>query len=275
MRIAPLVVALSLLASSAVAQSPTTRAYVRVTAKDSSGAPVQAAEIVIRSGLKDVVAQGTTDDEGRGVFAVTVKDSSDFQITMRKIGYRRGDRFFGVGPRDTAVINLIVPRPATNTLAAMTVTAKRENKLTSYELTADDIENASGFLENGWEVVKQLRPMMLTSRGGCATGAQEIWVNGKRIRLPLYPTGLAAARAMVNAPPRTRVSYVPVSVLSDIAPEHIAEIRYHDCFDTSMAVVGNNDAIFVTLKPGVVYVQDVGSFVISAEEEQKMAAKKK
>jgi hypothetical protein len=66
-----------------------------------------------------------------------------------------------------------------------------------------------------------------------------------------------------------------VSVLSEIAPEHIAEIHYHDCFDTSMAAVGNNNAIFVVLKPGVVYEQDVGSFVISETEEERMAAKKK
>jgi hypothetical protein len=116
---------------------------------------------------------------------------------------------------------------------------------------------------------------MLTSRGGCNTGAQEVWVNGKRIRLPLYPTGLAAARAFVGVPPHARFSYVPVSVLSEIAPEHIAEIHYHDCFDTSMAAVGNNNAIFVILKPGVYYQQDVGSFVISEAEEERLAAKRK
>ena len=55
---------------------------------------------------------------------------------------------------------------------------------------ADEIESADRpSMDNGWEVVKQLRPVMLTSRGGCATGVQEIWVNGKHIRLPLLPTG--------------------------------------------------------------------------------------
>src|SRR3954469_23611428 len=139
---------------------------------------------------------------------------------------------------------------------------------------ADEIENADGYLENGWEVVKALRPVMLTSRGGCATGAQEVWVNGKRIRLPLYPTGLAAQRALVGAPPRTRVTYVPISVMSDIAPEHIAEIHYKDCFDHSMAVVGTNNAIFITLKPGVEYIQDVGSFVMDEATEKRVNAKK-
>ncbi len=267
--------AVTTLASIAGAQRTTDRAaFVRVTARDSSGAPLANAELTIRSGLRDVVAQARTDEEGHAVLSVPAKDSTDYQLTMRKIGYPRGDRFFGVAPKDTADVKLIVPRPKPTALEAVTVTAKRENKYNSYDLDADEIENATGYIANGWDVVKALRPAMLTSRGGCDTGAREVWVNGKRIRLPLMPTGLDAQRALVNAPPRTRVSYVPISVLSTIAPEHIQEIHYHDCFDTSMAAVGNNDAIFVTLKPGVIYVQDVGSFVVSSEEEQRLKAKK-
>jgi hypothetical protein len=265
---------LTIAVTTATAQSET-RVVVRVTAHDSSGAPIAAAEITVRTGLTDVVAQTTTDADGRGTLALSARDSSDFQITMRKIGYARGDRFFSVGPHDTATVNIIVPRPSTNTLAPMTVTADRLSRFNTYDLYADEIENTNGWIGNAWEVVKKLRPVMLTSRGGCDTGAQEAWVNGKRIRLPLYPTGLAAARARVGVPSRARFSYVPVSVLSEIAPEHIAEIHYHDCFDTSMAAVGNNNAIFVVLKPGVIYEPGVGSFVISAEEEERIMAKKK
>lgn len=275
MRVAIAVAALSTFAAIAGAQTKS-EAFVRLTAHDSSGAPVAGAEVTVRSGLKDVVAQGTTDDVGHLVLSVPAKDSTDFQLSMRKIGYVRGDRFFAVAPRDTAAVNIIVPRPSANMLAPVQVNAERaSNKYYSYDLYADDIENADGWMDNAWEVVKRLRPGMLTSKGGCSTGAQEVWVNGKRIRLPLYPTGLALARARVGVPPGARFSYVPVSVLSEIAPEHIAEIHYHDCFDHSMAAVGNNNAIFITLKPGVIYQENVGSFVISADEEAKMAAKKR
>jgi hypothetical protein len=274
MRVASVLLALFTVAGVAGAQQGD-RAFVRVTAHDSSGAPVPGAEITVRSGLKDVVARTTTDDDGRGFIRLQTKDSSDFQLSMRKIGYARGDRFFSVGPRDTTEVSIIVPRPSTNTLEKVTVTADRLSRYNRYDLYADEIENTDGWMDNGWEVVKRLRPVMLTSRGGCATGAQEVWVNGKRIRLPLYPTGLAAARARVGVPSRARFSYAPVSVLSEIAPEHIAEIHYHDCFDHSMAVVGSNDAIFIVLKPGVMYEENVGSFVISEAEEEQMAAKKK
>ena len=103
---------------------------------------------------------------------------------------------------------------------------------------------------------------MLTSRGGCDSGVREVWVNGKRIRLPLLPTGMVLARARVGVPPRARFSLAAVSIMSEISPEHIQEINYHDCFDASMAAVGNNDAIFVSLKPGVMYQENVGTFVM-------------
>lgn len=274
MRIAMAVVALSTVSALAGAQTKS-QGFVRVTAHDSSGAPIPDAEVTVHAGLKDVVAQTRTDSDGHAVLSVPAKDSTDYSLTLRKIGYVRGDRFFAVAPKDTAAVNIIVPRPSAAALAPMQVTATQTSKYYSYDLYADEIENASGWMGNAWEVVKRLRPGMLTSKGGCATGAQEVWVNGKRIRLPLYPTGLAAARARVGVPPGARFSYVPVSVMSDIAPEHIAEIHYHDCFDHSMAVVGNNNAIFITLKPGVIYQQDVGSFVISEAEEAQLAAKKK
>jgi len=269
MRIAPVVLTLFGVASAAGAQA-SNHAIVRIAARDSAGTPIPAAEIAITKGLKDLVAHAVTDSLGRAILSVEVKDSTDFQVTMRKIGLRRTDRFFDVGPRDTAVVNLVVAPPHAADLAPVRVVEKRmRNEYESYDLTADDIENSDRFLLDGWEAVKLLRPVMLTSRGGCATGAREVWVNGKRIRLPLRPIGMDSARAFVGAPLRTRVGYAPISVLQSIAPEHIQEIHYHDCFDHSMAAVGNNDAIFITLKPGVVYVENVGSYVVSEAEERK------
>lgn len=249
------------LASTAGAQTPRP-AVVRVVAVDSSGAPVKSAELTITRGLRDVVARGATDSLGAAALVVpNLTDSTDLQVTMRKIGYARGDRFFSVAPHDTTVVGLMVPRPVP-TLAPVKVSAEASLRWKSYHLDADDITNSDIPFADAWDVVKRLRPDMLTSRGGCDTGIQEVWVNGKRIRLPLLPTGMAAARAFVGAPPRARFSYVPVTVLSEIAPEHIEEMTYHDCFDTSMATVGSVNALFVVLKPGVDYVQDVGSFVI-------------
>ena len=257
------VLTLTLSAATASSQSAT-RAVVRVSARDSSGVPVQRAELTLVHGVRDVVARGTTDAEGQGTLVVPdVKDSTDYQVVMRRIGYPRTDRFFSVGPRDTAKIELIVGHP-TPTLAPVKVTAEADVLRKSYYLDADDIANSDWHFATGWDVLKRLRPDMLTSRGGCETGAQEIWVNGKRIRLPLLPTGMARATALVGVPSRARFTYTPVSVLSEIEPEHIESITYHDCFDHTMAAVGSVNAVFVVLKPGVVYQENVGSFVVEA-----------
>jgi hypothetical protein len=253
------VVALSL-ATAAAAQLPT--GFVRITAQDSSGAPLRDAELVVTKGMHTIIARGTTDSLGHALLGVQVNDSTDLNVTMRKIGYRRGDHFFGVGPRDTAIVSIVVGRPVT-ALDPVRVTAEGSLKLKSYYLSADQIEAADlETADNAWEIVKRLRPDMLTSRGGCGTGVREVWVNGKRIRLTLLPTPMQAARARVGAPVNAKFGYVPLVVLSEIAPEHIQEIVYHDCFDATMAAVGSTDAIFVVLKPGVEFVQDVGSFVI-------------
>lgn len=264
-------------ASSAGAQAAPKGAFVRIIAQDSSGAPVANAELTVTRGLKDVIARGTTDDRGYGRIPVTIKDSTDLSITMRKIGYKRGDRLFALGPGDTTVVTIVVPVALGNSLDAVKVTAKQQNnaRFQSYDLYADEIESSNGYIATGWDVVKALRPVMLTSRGGCHTGARDVWVNGERMRLPLPPTRAQWLSLASNTPLTAKYSWVPAVILSQISPEHIEEIHYHDCFDTSVAAVGHTDAIYVTLKPGVAYVQDVGSFVVTQAEEDRLAAKKK
>jgi hypothetical protein len=267
----PQIAAIALLASIATSSGAQTQrpTVLRVVATDSSGAPVSSAELTVVRGVRDVVAHGSTDSLGQATLVVPgVKDTTDLQIVMRKIGYARGDRFFAAAPHDTIFVGLMVPRPLA-TLAPVKVTAQAHLRRKSYYLDADDIAKSDIPFTDAWDVVKRLRPDILTSRGGCATGVQEVWVNGERIRLPLPPTGMAAARARVGVRPRARFSYVPVSVLSDIAPEHIEEMTYRDCFDHSMAAVGSVNALFVVLKPGVTYVQDVGSFVLETTSDRQ------
>lgn len=81
-------------------------------------------------------------------------------------------------------------------------------------------------------------------------------------------TFVATAAGTASAQTGPHAVVVPVSVLSEIAPEYIEEITYHDCFDTSMAAVGSQDAIFVVLKPGVVYQENEGAFVLDTPAAQ-------
>jgi hypothetical protein len=265
--VSPVVWLVAAVAAPVAARAQSSRTVVQVTARDSGGRPVSNAELAVMRGLHEVLAHGTTDSAGRGTLVVdALEDSTDLQVVMRKIGYQRADRFFAAAPHDSVAVKIVVA-PLVRKLAAMEVSASTDLKWKSYHLDADDIANSHVPLSDAWDVVKRLRPDILTSRGGCATGVQEVWINGKRIVLPLLPIGMAKDRERIDAPPSARFSYVPVSVLSDIPPEHIQEMTYHDCFDTSMAAVGSVNALFVTLKPGVAYQQDVGSFVVDSGSE--------
>src|SRR5262245_8330941 len=144
-------VGLAAVAGAQTRSSP--RAFIRVTAKDSSGNVIPSAEVVVARGVKDVMARGTTNDRGLTLLSDEVKDARDFQVTMRKIGFLRSDRFFSVGPQDTASVEITAARARTNELATVKVTAKADLAARSYHLDADDIENASPALDNGWELV--------------------------------------------------------------------------------------------------------------------------
>src|SRR5690348_11350921 len=73
------------------AQTP--RSFVRVTVRDSTGAVVPSAELTVTKGVHDVIGHGSTDNGGHAVIPIDVKDSTDLSVTMRKIGYKRSDRF--------------------------------------------------------------------------------------------------------------------------------------------------------------------------------------
>jgi hypothetical protein len=249
--------------TAAAAQTPAF-SRVFVTAKDSAGVPVPGAELVATLGLNTAIAHGTTDSAGHGTLTFNVPDTSDVQITMRKIGYPRGDRFIEIAPRSALPVTIVVAPHHGQMLGTVQVTAREDSKRRSYFIDADAIAAFDRPLDDGWDVVRKMRPDMLTSRGGCATGIQDVWVNGTRIVLPLKPVGRAATYARVGVPAYARYSYIPVTVLSEISPEHIESMTYHDCFDDSVGMVGSTNALFVVLKPGVEYVQDVGSFVVDS-----------
>ena len=226
-------------------------AIVRITARDSTGAVIPAAELTVTRGLHDVIARGTTDAAATPSCRVELKDTErppghdaqDWLLARRSL--LRGQPA-GTPPTSRSPSR----RPMTDLAAGDGSSRSATPSARAITSTPTTSRHDDARADNAWELVKRLRPDMLTSRGGCETGVQEVWVNGKRIRLPLRPTGMAAARARVGVPPGLAFSYVPVRVLSDIAPEHILEINYHDCFDTSMAAVGSVNAMFIVAQAG-------------------------
>lgn len=257
----------------------TTGVTVRVRlADETTGAPVAGAEVSVVRGLRRAVATALTDDAGMRVLTVAA-DSGEYQVVVRKIGYRRADRFFpAMAGRDTLSVLFSMVRIA-QPLEAVTVRAKEDLARKSYYIDDEEIANSDRPLVTSVDIIEKLRPDMIWGRGGpggpCGK-ISSVFVNGRRVmQAPVAGIIAASARAL---PPgasvrsrmsgravvgdKYRVTGMPAAILSMIKPEHIQEMTYSDCFEKSVKVNRGSNAVFIILKPGVGYSYEEGSYVL-------------
>lgn len=247
-------------AAQGVAAQASIQAVVRTFVVDSAGAAVTGADLTVLHGLRAVVARGTTDRFGRATLRFTA-EPGDYDLVVRKIGYPRSDRFFAIEPRDTLSLSVVVPQPSAQSLDPVKVTARADLKTRVYSIDADAIAASTRPLFTAWDIITKLRPDMAGGRAPCVDDKLNLWVNGQRIRfVPMNE--MAMAREHIPRRQAVRGIYDVLFALYEIRPEHIAEMRFHDCFDTSMPDVGGSNALFVVLKQGVVYSPGEGSFVV-------------
>lgn len=267
LRFVPLLaMAVALTDSSAQTDARRSPSTVRVHVTDSLGAPIADAEVALMRGLKEVIATARTNAGGDHEFVVDL-DSTDYSIVARKVGYKRGDRFIAV--ERGVVIAPVVMKRIQGSLPSVTITAASDLRRKSYHIDADDIAASTTYVDDALDIVTYLRPDMITSRAGspsrsstCST-MQDIWVNGRRYPANfVIPDQFVVTRARNKGRGLQRTNPGTITMLSEIRPEHIAEMNYRDCFDDNMKKVGSNNALFVTLKPGVAYRQGRGTFVV-------------
>jgi hypothetical protein len=268
LRLVPLLaIAFALAESSAQTDARRAPSTVRVHVSDSLGAPIADAEVALMRGLKEVIATARTNAGGDHEFVVDL-DSTDYSIVARKVGYRRGDRFIAV--ERNLVIAPVVMKQIQGSLPSVTVTAAADLRRKSYHIDADDIASSKTYVDDALDIVTYLRPDMITSRAGSPSGRssscgtmQDLWVNGRRYPANfVIPDQFVVTRARNKGRGLQRTNPGTITMLSEIRPEHIAEMNYRDCFDDNMKRIGANNALFVTLKPGVAYRQGRGTFVV-------------
>lgn len=249
-------------APSVVAQRTAPRAkqsIVRVFVVDSAGTAITGADLSVVRGLNTVIAHGSTDQYGRATLGFAANDG-EYDIVVRKIGYPRSDRVFEMGSRDTIALSIVISPPIPKRLDAVKITAQQDIKTKVYSIDADAIAASTRPLFTSWDIITKLRPDMAGGRAPCNDDGINLWVNGARIRF--VPTNeMAIAREHISRSQSVSGISDIVFALYEIEPEHIAEMRFRDCFDTTVPDVGGSNALFIVLKPGVVYEPGVGSFV--------------
>lgn len=239
---------------------------VRIQVTDSAGQPIAGADLAVLRGLADVLARGTSDTSGRRTFVLAAV-AGDVQVVARRLGYQRADQFQHLAPtsrstashRDTIDVSLQMIR-VVPTLAAVKVTAEEDLKRKSYFVDADQIAASKRLILNGMDVLTKMRPDILTGRApGC--GVRDIYVNGERI---LYPSLDEVAIAHIPRAHRTVLLESIWSVMWSIKAEHVEQMLYKDCFDTSMPGTHASSALYIVLKPGVAYEPGPGSYVVDS-----------
>jgi len=285
-----LISTLALASVATVAAAQTHPARVEILVRDSAGAPVAGAEASVVQGVNDARAGGTTDERGR--ISLTIPNVSsthdDYQLVVRKIGFTRIEKFFRF-QNDTVSFEIRLRR-VPQELTPVVVTAEEDLKRKSYHIDAEAIANSDRVLIDATDILAKLRPDMICGRScqpmaGVAARTRNpvracpglalsqptrcpvddtpvspntnVWVNGKRLRM-VIPNEMAMARQtglLAGLMPGT------MTVLSEIKPEHIAEMTYVDELDSSIGKIGSEGGLFVVLKEGVVYEPGKESYI--------------
>jgi hypothetical protein len=267
------------------AAQDTARTLVRIRLSDSTGLRIADAQMAIIRGLHDTVATGLASAAGEWSARVP-RSTAPYQLVARKIGFNRLQRFF-MATGDSIILPIRVGR-IVQSLAPVVVSEKEDAKRKSYFIDSDDIVNSPRPLNDAADILIKLRPDMIYSRGGrdACPSISNIWINGIAVYKSFQPASAPriSARNRAPAPPpmgppypisetaRIRASVVNsaasgigaarLTMLEGIRPEHIEQITYKDCFDTSMKGNFTQNALFIVLKAGIRYERDFGTYSV-------------
>jgi hypothetical protein len=175
-------------------------------------------------------------------------------------------------------------------LAPVVVTAEEDVKRKSYHIDAEAIANSGRVLIDASDILAKLRPDMICGRS-CSPMASialrtrnpvrkcpglafsqprscpvdnspmspntNVWVNGRRLRMVIPDTVAVMRQTGVLA----GLQAGTMTVLTEIKPEHIAEMTYVDELDASIGKIGSEGGLFIVLKEGVVYEPGAPSYI--------------
>jgi hypothetical protein len=250
----------------ALAQAPadrrtspdTTAGLVRLRMIDEQGNPVASVRVDVRPDSGGVLLTVYTDSAGRQTIRLA-STAARYEYSARRIGYVASTGSFAVAPR-AAIDVAVTLTHAVQQLDAVRTTA-REN-LMSYSITSDQIASSGRNDQNAYNVLSRSRLNMFGDKMRGCPYVRYIWINGQRLALAPWEAVIPLQSTRVEVPmPHSP----PNSPLTLIKPQHIAEIRYVNCWDST---VPNSpfyhNALFVSLKSGIGFDFRRGSYVVDS-----------
>lgn len=251
-----------------LAQRSTNTVLVAVTVADSTGAPIGDVDVFISRAQVGAILIRRTNAAGLATFVVQ-RSNEPQAVLARKLGWAPKEHALEFGVSDSIQVRLQLA-PATAQLPTVVVKGKPPN----YLLTASEIAASRRPVRDALEALEKLRPYMLYDRARCpGQPPDNVWINGRRVLFMASNTpilGAPATRrvgtAIVTIPGKARYGSPPAldSLLASIQAEHVHDIQLVNCWDISLPGVGANNALYVSLKPGVDWDYRRGSFVVDS-----------
>ncbi len=244
-------------------------AVVRVRITDTARTPLAGVNLVVLRAGEQASYVGTTDDAGRYTFRFVPDTATSYRIVARKLGYLDTRRLLRVRAGDTLQVALALAR-VPRQLDTVRVDARALSN--DYFLDSTTIMRSSRPIFDAYDAARKIHPNMLGDVGRDCDPIAYVWINGRRYPADLTPfmqavTGHAArdtlrrdasGRPVLGNFPPTRID--PESPLAMIRPQDIATMEYRNCWDTSMPGVGAENALYITLKPGIAFDWKRGSY---------------
>ncbi len=248
---------------SAQAQNPKP-AVVRVLVVDTNRAPLRSADVIVIRDRTQAILIGQTDSAGRYAFRIDVDNDRKYSIAARRLGYAPATAEIRLVPGDTLSIDIELEHTSATALPSVLV----EGRKASHFFDSTEIAQSHRTIYDAFDAVRKLRPDMLSDPDRCPRQPTDnVWVNGRRVlfmasRAPVFGYRPATGY-MTRVASRKMGPPALDSTLASIKAQHIAEIRWVDCNDTSLPGMGSNNAIYIVLKPGIGWDLKRGSYVDS------------
>jgi len=243
-------------ASAGAQRRPTS--VIRVVA-DSGSVPVVAAEVTLAAADGRIVARGATDDRGEARLVIDDSTITRLILNVRRIGY--------IASRQEIVapFNVRVLLHATAArLDEVRVDAEVLRSKQNYFISGDEIAQSNRGLFDALDVVKKLRPEMRGDENRLCPNTNKLWINGRRIYFDATNNANVGRLKRVPFPRYNTLD----TLLRSIKSEHVAEMRYINCWDKPPEGL-QQDAIYIVLKTGVEWDWKHGSFVDSVSHSPR------
>jgi hypothetical protein len=250
--------------------TPAPIGFVRIEVADAAHNPLGDVILAVLDSADNALFVTRTDSRGRSAFGLQTAGRK--HLVARKIGFLETRRLLRVHEGDTLRVSLVLARVPPQ-LDTVRVTARRRSD--DYVINAAMIANIEHhYVKDAYDALRDLNPGMLGDGARGCRPAMNVWVNGVHVRfsptaaydLPVdesfvQPAELlghpgASDKAISWHPPHDSD---PGDVLDLVRPQDIADIRYTSCLDNSIPGHGTRNAIFITLKPGIVFDEKLGS----------------